>query len=246
MKHPAIRAVGFTGSRQGGLALMELAAARPVPIPVFAEMSSINPVLLFPHALRRRGKDLGAAFGASLTLGAGQFCTNPGLALIVGADDASYEAFRNGLASFVESSAGQPMLTGGIASAYIAGLDAMQQAEGVQQVAKGPSGEHLAPACVFETDAQTFARSRALQAENFGASTLLVRCDSTEEAAALIESMEGQLTATLQIEEEDQPEASALLPALERLAGRILVNGFPTGVEVCHAMVHGGPFPATN
>ena len=246
VKHPAIRAVGFTGSRRGGFALMDLAAARPVPIPVFAEMSSINPVLLFPHALRRRGKDLGAAFGASLTLGAGQFCTNPGLALIVGADDASYEAFRNGLASFVESSAGQPMLSDGIASSYIAGLDAMQEAEGVRQVAKGQSGEHLAPACVFETDARTFARSPALQAENFGASTLLIRCDSTEEAAALLESMEGQLTATLQIEEEDQPEAAALLPALERLVGRILVNGFPTGVEVCHAMVHGGPYPATS
>lgn len=246
VQHRRIMAVGFTGSRRGGLAISALAAARAVPIPVYAEMSSINPVLLFPHALRLRAEALGEGFGASLTMGAGQFCTNPGLAFVIGVDDQAYERFRNALTGFVEASVPQPMLTAGIAAAYADGLERIGQSEGVQVIAQGQMADHCAPASVFETDAATFARTPALHAENFGASTVLVRCSDVVEAAALLADMEGQLTATLQLEDADLPDAAVLLPVLERLAGRILVNGFPTGVEVCHAMVHGGPFPATS
>jgi len=246
VQHRRIMAVGFTGSRRGGLAISALAAARAVPIPVYAEMSSINPVLLFPHALRKRAEAMGEGFGASLTMGAGQFCTNPGLAFAIGVDDQAYERFRNALAGFVEASAPQPMLTAGIAEAYADGLESLGQVEGVQMLVQGQMADRCAPACVFETDAVTFAQTPALHAENFGASTILVRCSDVAEAAALLAGMEGQLTATLQVEEADLADAAVLLPALERLAGRILVNGFPTGVEVCHAMVHGGPFPATS
>ncbi|HPF24172.1 MAG TPA: aldehyde dehydrogenase family protein, partial [Hyphomonas sp.] len=246
VQHRRIMAVGFTGSRRGGLAISALAAARAVPIPVYAEMSSINPVLLFPQALRQRAEAMGEAFGASLTMGAGQFCTNPGLAFAIGVDDQAYERFRNALAGFVEASAPQPMLTAGIAEAYADGLESLGQVEGVQMLVQGQMADRCAPACVFETDAVTFAQTPALHAENFGASTILVRCSDVAEAAALLAGMEGQLTATLQVEEADLADAAVLLPALERLAGRILVNGFPTGVEVCHAMVHGGPFPATS
>jgi len=246
VQHPAIKAVGFTGSRQAGLALTKLANARPEPITVFAEMSSINPVLLFPNALNARAEQMAEGFGASLTMGAGQFCTNPGLALVIGADADAYERFRKTFAEFISASAPQTMLTGGIAAAYAEGLSTIGGLEGVREIARGSDASHCAPACLFETDAGVFAGTPALHAENFGSSSVIVRCASASEAADLLAGMEGQLTATLLLDEADRPEAAMLVPVLERLAGRILINGFPTGVEVCHAMVHGGPFPATS
>ncbi|WP_394116291.1 aldehyde dehydrogenase (NADP(+)) [Xanthobacter lutulentifluminis] len=241
---PRICAVGFTGSRGGGTALMKIAAARPVPIPVYAEMSSINPVLLFPAALEARGADIARAFVGSLTLGAGQFCTNPGLLLAV--EGEGLDAF---LAAAAEALAGQgaaTMLTPGILSAYEAGVARLAGNAAVSTVARGAAGEGLkGQGTLFTTTAAAFLADPALHEEVFGAAALVVRCADAAEIAAILEALEGQLTAALHMDAADHERARALLPLLERKVGRILVNGFGTGVEVCHAMVHGGPFPST-
>ncbi|MEZ5954694.1 MAG: aldehyde dehydrogenase (NADP(+)) [Hyphomonas sp.] len=246
VRDPTIRAVGFTGSRQAGLAICAMAASRNVPVPVFAEMSSINPVLVFPAAMQARAPAIAEGLATSVTMGAGQFCTNPGLVLAIAPDAAALDLFRARLANAIAAAAPQAMLTEGIAAAYTSGLDTYAAATGVTTLARGEAAEFRAPACFFETDAASFMANPALQAENFGASSILIVCKSAEEAAAVLAGMEGQLTATLQMDAPDTSLARTLIPALERLAGRILVNGFPTGVEVSHAMVHGGPFPATS
>ncbi|WP_414450005.1 aldehyde dehydrogenase (NADP(+)) [Burkholderia sp. 22PA0099] len=243
---PRIKAVGFTGSRSGGTALMKVAAARAEPIPVYAEMSSINPVYLLPGALRTRADALGQAFAASLTLGAGQFCTNPGLLLAVASPD--LERFVATAAAALSGSAAQVMLTPDISSAYDAGVAALLEHPAVTVLARGlpGSGPNRCRAAWFATDADAFLGSDALQAEVFGASSLLVRCRDIAQLVALTEQLDGQLTATLQMDPDDTEIARVLVPVLERKAGRLLANGWPTGVEVCHAMVHGGPYPATS
>ncbi|MCA8901728.1 MAG: aldehyde dehydrogenase (NADP(+)) [Hyphomonas sp.] len=246
VRHPRIKAVGFTGSRQAGMSIFAMAAARPEPIPVVAEMSSINPVILFPGALEARGKAIAEGLAGSIALGAGQFCTNPGLVFAIAPPAETLAGFRQALAEAITATAPQAMLTEGIANAYASGLDTYGATGGVTALAKGGAAERRAPACVFETDARTFLSNPSLQAENFGASSILITCASAEEAIAALKAMEGQLTATLQMEDCDTALASDFVPVLERMAGRILVNGFPTGVEVSHAMVHGGPFPATS
>lgn len=246
VSHPSIAAVGFTGSRAGGLALMRLAQARPVPIPVYAEMSSINPVVLMPAALAARGAALGRAFVGSLTMGAGQFCTNPGLLLAIEGDGlADFEAAA---AKALRAHAPQPMLTGGIRAAYAAGTARLADHPGVVELAAGIEGDGVASemARLFATDAATLRNAPDLADEVFGASALLVRCRNMDEVIATLDAAEGQLTATIQLDADDEGEAARLVPVLERKAGRILVNGWPTGVEVSHAMVHGGPFPATS
>lgn len=242
---PRVKAVGFTGSRGGGLALAGVAASRPEPIPVYAEMSSVNPVVLFRKALERRGEAMGAEFAASLTLGAGQFCTNPGLVLAL--DCPGLDQFIAAAAAAVRDSAGQTMLTGGICQAYCEGVERLSAHPKVSRIAEGPAGgvNQGAPA-LFEVRAADLLSDPALQDEVFGAASLVARCESEAELAGLLETLEGQLTATMQIEDEDETSAAGLLPVLERKAGRVIVNGWPTGVEVCHAMVHGGPFPATS
>lgn len=243
---PRIGAVGFTGSRAGGLALMRLAQERPIPIPVFAEMSSINPVLLLPHALAARGSALGEAFVASLTMGAGQFCTNPGLILAI--EGEGLDAFTNAAAGALAAAKPQTMLTRGIHSAYQGGVEALAGSAAVETLAMGEVGEGAAEgrAALFTTNAQAFLADERLGHEVFGAASLIVRCRDEAELLAVIDKAEGQLTATLQMDTPDEPLAARLLPLLERKAGRILANGWPTGVEVGHAMVHGGPFPATS
>ena len=243
---PRIAAVGFTGSRAGGLALTRIAQERPVPIPVYAEMSSINPVILCPEALRARGAALGTAFVGSLTMGAGQFCTNPGL--VVAIDGEGLDAFAAAAADALGNSAAQPMLTPGIHAAYEAAVAALDAHEKVALVGRGKVGEGAAQnqAAFFQTDAQAFLADAALGHEVFGASSLLVRCRDESELVALLAAAEGQLTATLQMDAGDIAFGARLVPLLERKAGRILANGWPTGVEVAHAMVHGGPFPATS
>ena len=243
---PRIKAVGFTGSRAGGLALSRLAAARAEPIPVYAEMSSINPVVLLPAALESRGPALGKAFINSLTLGAGQFCTNPGLILAV--DGAPFDRFLE--AAGAELAAAQPavMLTPGIHRAYQAGLDSFEGHGLVRRhsCALPAEGPNQGSGALFETTAGAFLADPSLSHEVFGAASLVVRCPDLDALAAVLEAMEGQLTATLQMDDDDLPLARQLLPILERKVGRILANGWPTGVEVSHAMVHGGPFPATS
>jgi len=243
---PRIKAVGFTGSRGGGLALGRIAAVRPEPIPVYAEMSSINPVFLLPGALAARAEALGSEFVESLTLGAGQFCTNPGLVFAVAGP--GLDRFVAAASAALVQSHPQPMLTPGIHRAYEAGIRALAGHEHVETLARGRVGEGVAQGsgAFFATDAQSFLADPRLGHEVFGSSSLLVRCPDLDTLLVLAERMEGQLTATLQLEPSDYPVARRLIPVLERKAGRILANGWPTGVEVGHAMVHGGPFPATS
>ena len=244
--HPAIKAVGFTGSRAGGTSLMRVAAARAEPIPVFAEMSSINPVFLLSNALAQRGDSIARGFVDSLVLGAGQFCTNPGLAIAVDSD--ALAGFVATASDALSSKPAQTMLTSGIHAAYEKGEGKLAATEGVEAVAHGVDATGLTQgrAALFVTDAQTFLATPALEDEVFGPASTIVRCRDEQEMLAVAEHFAGQLTATVQMDSADLPAAKKLAPILERKAGRILVNGFPTGVEVSHAMVHGGPFPATS
>lgn len=246
VRHPAIKAVGFTGSRAGGLALGEIAARRPEPIPVYAEMSSVNPVFLFPAALENRTDVLATGFVGSLTVGAGQLCTNPGI--LVAVDGPALDGFMKVSAGMIAEQEAGPMLTSGIHAAFDRGVEALRSHDGVRKVATGKptNGANRSPAVFFETSVEEFVGDPRLAEEVFGASSLLVRCANIEEFTAVAESLEGQLTATLHIDENDYDDALRLIPILERKVGRILANGWPTGVEVSDAMVHGGPFPATS
>ncbi|BES69030.1 aldehyde dehydrogenase (NADP(+)) [Marinobacter nanhaiticus D15-8W] len=246
VKDPRIKAVGFTGSRRGGTALMATAQARPEPIPVYAEMSSINPVFLLPHALKSRGAEIAEAFVASLNMGAGQFCTNPGLVIAIKGPE--LDTFLHAAAEAVTRSTGQTMLTPGIHDAYGDAIERLSGNASVREVARGQSGEQ-GNSCqpgLFATNATDFLADEQLQDEVFGASSMVVVCDDQAQVQAVAKHLEGQLTATLQMDDTDTDVARGLLPILERKAGRVMVNGWPTGVEVCHAMVHGGPYPATS
>ncbi|WP_323000391.1 aldehyde dehydrogenase (NADP(+)) [Castellaniella sp.] len=248
VRHPLVKAVAFTGSRQGGMALVRVAAARPEPIPVFAEMSSVNPVFLLPGALQARAEQTAQGFVTSLTGSAGQLCTNPGL--VIGVRGPDFQRFIDAVVEQVCASAPGTMLTAGIHRAYQAGVQALQDHAQVCILARGRDvqGVNQCQASVALTSAAAFlADPDGLGAEVFGASTLLIECDGLDDMIAIARALEGQLTATLHGQTaDDNVWMKALLPELELKAGRILANGFPTGVEVCHAMVHGGPFPATS
>jgi len=244
VKHPAIQAVGFTGSRQGGLALLAIAAARPQPIPVYAEMSSINPMFLLSAALAARAEQLADGYAASLTMGVGQFCTNPGLVLAVQGPD--FQRFRERAAQVLQDAQAGVMLTAGIADNYQRGVQALAANARVEALLQGePAACRGAPA-LFTTSGAAFLADHALAGEVFGPASLLVACESVAQMREIAESLEGQLTATLQMDDADIDAARSLLPILERKVGRILANGYPTGVEVASAMVHGGPYPATS
>jgi 2,5-dioxopentanoate dehydrogenase len=246
--HPAIKAVGFTGSRQGGMALVRTAAQRDEPIPVYAEMSSSNPMFLLPNAMAKRATQIANGFIDSLTLGAGQFCTNPGLVVALEGD--ALNTFCDSASTALQGKNASTMLTPGIHAAYNQGVERLANAPGVTLLARGQNGA-AACACagqaaLFSTDAATFLSHPELEEEVFGASSLIIRCQDLGQFRQIAEHLDGQLTATVFLNEEDREAALALLPVLERKAGRILINGYPTGVEVSHAMVHGGPFPATS
>ncbi|MBF9033952.1 aldehyde dehydrogenase family protein [Rhodobacterales bacterium HKCCE2091] len=243
VRHPLIRAVGFTGSLGAGRALFDACAARPDPIPFFGELGSVNPVFMLPGAVAARGAEIGRAWAASLTMGAGQFCTNPGLAIVdTGPDgDALIEAARSALSEV----GGQTMLTDTIARSYSEGRDRIAAAAGVRALLKAECGPREGAPALFETDARTWLGNEALGEEVFGPSALVIRTSGPEEMAAIARALDGQLTATLQMDAEDTKTAARLAPILERKAGRILANGFSTGVEVADAMVHGGPYPAS-
>jgi len=248
VEHPAIKAVGFTGSRSGGCALMEIAAARPEPIPVYAEMSSINPVVLLPGALADRTTALAEGMHGSVTLGVGQFCTNPGLVFVPEGHDA--DAFATTLAAKMNETPAGTMLTPGICDAYQEGVKHKVEAAGVETLTSGKQDSTGGPAsakpALFRTDADAFLNDPQMLEEVFGPATLIVTWKTKEQLLAAIESLEGQLTATLQGNDADWKDAAEIAAALELKAGRLVFNGFPTGVEVCHSMVHGGPFPATS
>lgn len=242
---PRIQAVGFTGSRAGGLALCQTAAQRKVPIPVYAEMSAVNPVVLLPGALAERGATIGASFAQAQTMGAGQFCTNPGLLLAIEGDGIA--GFSQGVRDAYAAIAPATMLTPGIHKAYCAGVGRLSGNPRVQVLVEGQAGEGLvSQPLLFQCTANDFLADPGLSEEVFGAASLLVRCADPEQLFGVIASLEGQLAAAIHAADTDDALVARLMPRLERLAGRVLFGGFGTGVEVCDAMVHGGPFPATS
>jgi NADP-dependent aldehyde dehydrogenase len=248
VKHPRVKAVGFTGSLRGGRALMDLAAARPEPIPVYAEMGSTNPVFILPGAIKTRAAEIAASLHSSVTLGAGQFCTKPGLIFLPKSDAAT--ALSVDLGARIAATAAAPLLTAQIRASYEKQLssrardnDAVLLAEGTRVETSG--GTHVR-ATAFEVDAAELSKHPQLAEEVFGPATLIVHCGTREEIIRAANELHGHLTATVHGTDEDLKEYSELLEILATRAGRIIFNGYPTGVEVCHAMVHGGPYPATS
>jgi 2,5-dioxopentanoate dehydrogenase len=245
VRHPAIRAVGFTGSRKGGFAIMQAAAERHVPIPVYAEMGSVNPFLVLPGAMHERATEIAAGLHAAVTMGVGQFCTNPGLVIID--DSEASERFLIQLQEKMTSTAPAAMLNGGICAAYHEGLATLGSIPGVElRTIAPPAGGRTAIPALFVTDQKTFLADSRLHAEIFGPATLVVRCSSSDAMGEVIRLLEGQLTVTVHASDEDLAAHHQLLPLLEAIAGRIVFNGYPTGVEVGPAIVHGGPYPATS
>jgi NADP-dependent aldehyde dehydrogenase len=245
--HPAIKAVGFTGSRKGGRALMAIAAARPEPIPVYAEMSSINPLFLLTDALEADPETLAEQYVDSLQMGAGQFCTNPGL--LIARTGPALDRFTARATEKLQGSQGQTMLTPGIAQAYNAGLASLAAQSGVELIARAPDAQapNQCQSALLSTRAEHFLKQPELQSEVFGSAALLVQCDNDAQMLDIAKGLEGQLTAGLHLTDNTYTKlAGELIDILETRAGRLLINGFPTGVEVCSAMVHGGPYPATS
>ena len=245
MKHPAIKAIAFTGSFAGGTALMKLAAARPGPIPCYSEMGSVNPVFVLPGALNKRASAIAGGLQGSFTLGAGQFCTKPGLVLIPQQDGTP--AFMKELSDKVSTTPSQTLLTKAIADRYtsaVKGRDATVLAEGVKT--EGSPGSAAVQASLFVADYKDLVENQDLAQEIFGPTTVVVGYQDRKQLLAVAEQLEGHLTATLQADESELAEYSDLIDILTRKVGRLILNAYPTGVEVCHAQVHGGPFPATS
>ncbi|EPX85064.1 aldehyde dehydrogenase (NADP(+)) [Salipiger mucosus] len=243
VQHPLIRAVGFTGSLGGGRALFDLCAQRDEPIPFFGELGSVNPMFLLPEAVKARGAEMGTAWAGSLTMGVGQFCTNPGIAVVEKGPEG--DAFVKAAAEALTGVDTQCMLTQGIADAYTSGKSRFDGRNAVKPVMTTDSEGRNASPNLYETDAASYLQDHALGEEVFGPLGLVVRVDGPDDMDQLARGFEGQLTATLHMDAGDTALAQRLMPVLERKAGRLLVNGFPTGVEVCDSMVHGGPYPAS-
>jgi alpha-ketoglutaric semialdehyde dehydrogenase len=240
VKHPLIKAIGFTGSLRGGKSLFDAAAARPEPIPVYAEMGSTNPVFILPKTLKEKGDALAQNYINSVTMGVGQFCTNPGL-LVIEKD----EAFIEKLESVSAASMGGVMLNKGIQSVYHKGIEEFEKYAKVISFGKKPEGFTAAHPAIFKTNYQSFKDNETLKEEVFGPSSLVVEASSREEIMEVAHNLSGHLTATVFGSPEELAEYADLLELLEQKVGRLIINGFPTGVEVTHAMVHGGPYPAT-
>jgi NADP-dependent aldehyde dehydrogenase len=245
VKHPAIQAVGFTGSLKGGRALCDMAAARPQPIPVFAEMSSINPVLLLPEALQVRGEKIASELTASVVQGCGQFCTNPGL--VIGLHSSEFSAFIEQLSARMAEQPAQTMLNAGTLASYTKGVQALHAHPQIKHLAGREQQGNQAQPQLFQADVSLLLKGDPLlQEEVFGPTTVLVEVADQAQLLQALQGLHGQLTATLIAEPGDLNAYAMLLPLLEQKVGRILFNGYPTGVEVCDAMVHGGPYPATS
>ena len=245
VRHPLIKAIGFTGSFRGGKAIFDEANRRPEPIPVYAEMGSTNPVFILPGALKERKEQIAQGLTGSVTLGVGQFCTNPGLTVTMESEDAQH--FASQVKENFGKAASAAMLTTGIQDSYDKGVINLANQEGVDLLATGVkegSGAQGVPN-VLQTTAQSFLNNEVLEHEVFGPSTLLISATDKSEILAMARGLEGHLTATLQATEADLHDFADLVQILERKVGRLIINGFPTGVEVCPSMVHGGPFPAT-
>ena len=240
---PRIKAVGFTGSLAGGRALFDLCAQRPEPIPFFGELGSVNPMFLLPKALAARSDEIAKGWAASLTMGAGQFCTNPGITVLI--DGPGADAFTTAAKAALEPVGAQTMLTDGIAAAYRQGRDRVAGTSGVREVLSSVCDRRNATPYLYETTGDAWLANHELGEEVFGPLGLVVRASDEAQMLKIANSLDGQLTCTLHLDQDDMPLARRLVPVLERKAGRILANGFPTGVEVADSMVHGGPYPAS-
>ncbi|WP_415714711.1 aldehyde dehydrogenase (NADP(+)) [Roseibium sp.] len=243
VQHPDIAVVGFTGSLGGGRALFDLCAKRPVPIPFFGELGSVNPMFLLPAAISERGKAIAEGWAGSLTMGAGQFCTNPGIALVI--DGADTDAFIQAATDALADKGKQTMLTDGIAEAYRSGTRRVSGSTGIRELIGTACDTREAAPYLFETSGDAWLANEELAEEVFGPLGIVVRVRDEAQLLEIAKHLQGQLTCTLHLNDADQDLAARLMPVLERKAGRILANGFPTGVEVSDAMVHGGPYPAS-
>jgi alpha-ketoglutaric semialdehyde dehydrogenase len=244
-RHPLIKAIGFTGSFRGGRALFDEAVARPEPIPVYAEMGSTNPVFILPGILQERKHDIARDLASSVTLGVGQFCTNPGLVFIQKSENAN--EFTTTLSKHIADTPAGTMLSEGILTNYQHGTNTLQTITGVDVIAAGKSTDSgfTASAHVFESDVKKFLSSPTLEEEIFGPSTVLILANDKNEILLAARKLHGHLTATIHGTPEDLRQYADLIHVLEQKVGRLVINGYPTGVEVCDSMVHGGPFPAT-
>jgi NADP-dependent aldehyde dehydrogenase len=244
VRNPQIQAVGFTGSQRAGRALFDLASQREVPIPVFAEMGSVNPVVILPAAIQEKADQIAKDLATSMLLGGGQFCTKPGVTFVVG--DAEHR-FADAMSREVKAGAPATMLNGTLRDSFSQRAATMSRASGVKTVVAGRATAHAQHAPIlFETSAETFLREPQLHEEAFGPGGIIVECQSIEQALACVDSLGGNLTGTLHIgRDENRQLAATVLRKLEGIVGRVIVNGYPTGVEVGRAIVHGGPYPAT-
>lgn len=243
VQHPLIKAVGFTGSLAGGRALFDLCAARPEPIPFFGELGSVNPMFVLENALTTRGEAIGQGWAASLSMGAGQFCTNPGVAIVQKGEAA--ERFAASTRQALGNVAAQTMLTDGIAAAYRDGQQRVAETEDVRELLSSKCDRRDATPFLYQTTGKNWLANETLTEEVFGPLGIIVVAENEAEMRDIAMSLQGQLTCTLHMDDADLPAAHGLMPILERKAGRVLANGFPTGVEVSDTMVHGGPYPAS-
>ncbi len=241
VKNPHVKAVGFTGSRKGGRALMDIAAGRNEPIPVYAEMSSVNPIFILPNAIRERSEAIAAGLHTSVITGGGQFCTKPGIVVLP--QDVDTNEFTTKVGELISTTTPHSLLTEGIRNNYDK-LSSERKSEKVA-VENTLAGFAVNPS-MFQTDAETFLADSNLSEEIFGPTTIFVKPTKREEILQIAREMEGQLTATIHGNAEDLADYADLIAILETKAGRLVFNGFPTGVEVGDAIVHGGPYPATS
>ena len=244
VKHPAVRAVGFTGSQKGGRALMDIAAARDEPIPVYAEMSSINPVFILPGALAEKMDGIANGLHSSFTLGSGQFCTKPGIVML--RENVTTKEFAAKMANLTKTTKTPPLLTSGIKNAFDTGVEKRDSRASRGEITQNEVCGYSVNSSIFETDAKNFLLEKSFSDEIFGPTTLLVKSDTREELIEIARNMEGQLTASIHANEEDFKEYGELIEILETKVGRLIFNGFPTGVEVNDSIVHGGVYPATS
>ena len=243
VKHQKIKAVGFTGSTKGGRALMDIASKREKPIPVYAEMGSVNPTFILPSALDKDYAKIANGLFGSFTLGVGQFCTKPGIVILP--ESKQLSNFAELVKELTMESSSSPLLTSGIKDAYKNGVDEREENTASASSENELEGFEVNPA-IFQTNAEHLINDEKLSDEIFGPTTLLVKSDTSNELLEIANKMEGQLTATIFGNDEDLREYSHLIDVLETKVGRLIFNSFPTGVEVCHSMVHGGVFPATS
>lgn len=245
VKAPEIKAVGFTGSLGGGRALCDMAAARSEPIPVFAEMSSINPVILMPGALAERSEQIAQELADSVNLGVGQFCTSPGL--IIGFKGEAFDTFCQQFSKYMINREPAVMLNSATLESYLDGVQRMQNTGGVEELVSGPTQENRAQSCAFKAETSLLTDpEKPLEEEVFGPCTVMVVVDDLQQLEELAPALNGHLTASLLTADSDLENCREIISALEKRVGRLILNDYPTGVEVCDAMVHGGPYPATS